>query len=418
MAANSSNTPRILTRGETTQFKVSFFLDEAETTALVPVTPDYPKYTIYDPNGTPVQSGTGNLTTPGRYTAQFLVPKDAQLSYFQQKPQTYNDENQGLDLTANEGRYRIEWTIVTAENYQLQFVEEFDVRDTAITQSLSRELKYLTLAGDEVRLLYRTTTLPNRTRLRVVIRGNDASPILEDQLDLSGPTPQGNIKYAKDGDSYVLYYDLPEGVTLRNTCYVVLWNIRETAFTPATTEYQVLTSIATNLMPAILSLRMLLDKFQKRIGRIQAYDDGEILEYIARGVQLVNSQYPYTGYSLDTMPDVLNTYVFLAAGWYGLQAQSILNAELGFSFTGQSVTLSVDQQSGLDAAASKMMEMFNGNAGLAATKMSLVRKSQGVGTVATRSYGYRGLSDYVFKMNSVSNGGNNFMELLSKIGLL
>lgn len=418
MAATSSDTPRILTRGDTTEFKVGFFADDQQTTPLLPVTPDYPAYTIIDPSGTPIQNGIGVATTPGNYTVQFLVPKDAILSYFNQTPQTYNDKNQGEPLTANGARYRIEWSMVTAENFQVNFVEEFDVRDTAITQSQNRELKYLTLTGDGVRLIYRVTALPYMTRLRLLIRGNDGNPVLEDYLDLSVPnTPTGGVKSAKDGDSYVLYYDVPVGITQANTCYLALWNIQVDAFTPATTEFQILTAITTGVLPLITSLRMLIDKFQKRLGRIVAYEDSDLLEYIARGVQMVNNQYPTTGYTLNNIPDSLLSFVLLGAAWWGLKAQGILNAEMNINFSGQSVTLTVDAQAGIDSAASAMMEMFN--QGLAAAKMAFVRKARGVGTVGVRGYGYRAMTDFVFPISkSAGSGVDGFATLFSKLGLL
>lgn len=420
MAATSDATVRILTRGETTQFKVAFFADDGLTTPLAPVTPDYPAYSILDPQGTVIQTGIGVMgMTAGNYIVSFQVPKDAILSYFDQRPQRYDDKSQGMDLTADGARYRIEWTMVTAENYQVQFVEEFDVRDTAITQSHNRQLKYLTLAGDAVRILYRVTVLPYKTRLRLIMRGNDANAVVQDQLDFSDPAhPEGlgNVKYAKDGDSYVLYYDLPEGVTLANTCYMALWNIQETAFTPAYTEFQLVTAVSTSVLPLITSLRMLIDKFQKRLGRIVSYEDSDLLEYIGRGVSLVNVQYPTTGYTLNDIPDPLLTYVLLAAGWYGLQAQKILLAELNFNFSGQSVTLTLDSQSGIDSAASTMQAMFN--QGLAAAKMTYVRQARGMGTVSVRGYGQRASTDLVYPIWRSHGSGVDFLSLLGKIGLL
>jgi hypothetical protein len=414
MAASSETTPRILTRGETSQFQVSFFLDDAETTPLTPLTTDYPAYSILDPSGTVIQTGVGTASSPGRWTVQWQVPKDARLSYFNQTPQTFNDQNQGMDLTANDGRYRIEWQLVTDQNQQVQFVEEFDVRDTAITQSQNRELKYLTLAGDPIRLLYRTTALPYKATIRVYQRGQN-TPLIYNYYDSTLPVGmQGGVQYAKDGDSYVLYYDVPAGVTACNTCYNIAWTLTESVSTPQVTEVQILTAISMNLYPLITSLRMLIDKFQKRLGRITSYEDSDLLEYIARGINLVNVQYPTTGYTLNNIPDPLLTYVLLGAGWYGLQSQKILNADMNINFTGQAVTLTVDA-TGIDGAASAMQEMFN--TGLAAAKMAYVRRAGGMGTVATRAYSYRFLNDYVFKLNTITST-NDFLTVLTKIGLL
>lgn len=419
MSSGSSNTPRILTRGETTQFKVAFFFDENETTPLDPIDPAYPKYTIIAPDGTPVQTGTGTPSTPGHYTAQYLVPKDAILSYNNVKPNTYNDQNQGMPLTADEARYRIEWQMVTAENYQVNFVEEFDVRDTAITQSANRELKYLTLKGDPIKLMFRNTVIPYSTRMRLLIRGNDTNPVTEQYLEPWRPVgQQGQIKSAKDGDSYVLYYDLPAGVTQGNTCYIVLWQIQETEFSVPTTEFQMVTSIMTNMLPVIVSLRMLIDKFQKRLGRVRAYEDSDLLEYIARGAQIVNNAYPTTGFTMNAMPDGLLSFVLLAAGVWGLNAQRLLDGDMNFNFSGQSVNLSLETSGATDAVIGNMMDIINKDLGPA--KMTYVRKSRGMGTVAVRGYGYRSMNDFVFRVGSTNgmNQGHDFLSILGKIGLL
>lgn len=415
MAATSSETPRIVTRGETTQFRVGFFADDAKTIPLSPLSPDYPAFVIIDPSGTPIQSGVGTLRSPGNYAVDFLVPKDAPLSYFQRAPQQYNDQGQGMPLTADGGRYRIEWTIVTVENYQVQFVEEFDVRDQAVTQSHSRELKYLTMAGDPVRLLYRTTVLPYKTTLKLIVRGDDSNPVVNPSLDFSliGDY-KGDIQYAKDGDSYVLFYDLPAGVTQKNTAYIALWNIMETQFSVPVTEFQIVTAISSSVLPVITALRMLIDRFQKRLGRLQAYEDSDLLEYIANGLRMTNLSYPTTSFRLDQIPDDLLTHVTLAAAWYGLQAQSILETDLSFNFSGQSVTLSVDRASALDGAASKLMDWYNSS--IAPAKMAYVRKSRGIGTVAGRAYNYRQMYQYVYRISSM--GSDGLLNTLTKIGLL
>jgi hypothetical protein len=382
----------------------------------VPLDPSHPTVTIYDLNNVVIQTSVATQVSPGNWIYNFLVPKDAPLSYFQQAPQTYNDQGQGAPLTANNsGRYRIEWQMLTPENYQLDFVEEFDVQDVAVTQSLSRELKYLTLAGRPLRLMFRSTYLPYYTNLRLQIRGHDHDPVEDEFLDMKDPTnPQGNIKFAKDGDSYVLYFDVDEDVTCPNTAYIALWELTQTQFSIPVTEFQTVTAISTNMLPLLTALRMLIDRFQKRIGRIQAYEESDLLEYLAHGHRLVNLSHPATSYRMEQMPDDFQSLTLLAAGWYGLQAQKILQTELSFNFSGQSVTLSVDQMAGLDNAANAMMEMFNKT--ILPAKMAYVRRARGVGTVATRAYSYRNMYNYVYKISSL--GSDALLNTLTKIGLL
>ena len=388
------------------------------TTPAIPLDPSYPQYTIFNPSGVAIQTGAGIQSTPGHWTTNWLVPKDAALSYFNQAPQQYNNANQGQPLSTNESRYRIEWQLVTAENYQFNFTEEFDVRDVAVTQAANRELKYLTMAGDAVRLLYRTTELPYKVNLKMIIRGNDNNPLVTAFLDQSLPAGnQGTIQYALDGDSYVLYFDVPAQKTQSNTAYLALWQIQDTQFSVPSTEFQVITSISSGILPMLSSLRMLLDKFGKRLGRVQAFEDSDLLEYLSQGLRLVNLSYPSTTWPMSATPDDMQSLVFLAAGWYGLQAQSLLMNDLNFSFSGQSVTLSVDQKSGLDSSAAAMMDMFNKQIGPA--KMAYVRRARGTGTVAGRAMDYRNMYNYSYKISSTGSGGTDqFLQILSKVGLL
>jgi hypothetical protein len=396
---------------------VGFFADEDMTIPLDPVDPSYPTYTIFDPSGTAIQTGVGVQNTPGNFKVDFLVPKDAPLSYFQQAPQRYNNEGQGEPLTANDARYRIEWQLVTAENYQADFTEEFDVRDIAVTQSLSRELKYLTFAGAPFRLLLRTTELPYRAEVRLLLRGADHDrPTVKACYDSTQPVPnQGNICHSKDGDSYVLYFDVKKGVTHANTAYIALWEIQDTEFSVPRHEYQVVTAIHTNLLPLMLSLRMLIDKFQKKLGRLQAYEDSDLLEYITEGVRQVNMSHPATSFPISAMPDELLGLVLLGAGWYGLKSQSILETDLDFNFSGQSVTLSVSRAAALDSSAAAMMEQFNKQ--ITPVKMAIVRQQRGVGTFAGRQYSYRNMYNYTFKISSLGSS-SLLLNTLAKIGLL
>ena len=408
--SDSPQTPRIFTRGESSQFRVGFFADEARTIALVPIDPSYPQYTIYNPSGTAIQTGTGVQATPGNFTADYLVPKDAPLTNFQQDSQGH-----ATPLSANDARYRIEWVILTAENFQVTFVEEFDVRDVTITQSQSRELKYMSLAGDPVRLMFRCTVVPYKVTLRFIVRGGEDHPVITDLYDSTQPAgSQGGVQYAKDGDSYVLYRDVPAGITRRNTAYMVLWQIQDSEFSVPVTQYQVLVSVSTNILPLLTYLRMLIDKFQKRKG-VQVYECSELLEYISQGLRFVNLSHPATQYSMDQLPDDFQSLVLLAAGWYALKAQSLLETDLDFSFSGQSVTLSASRASAMDSVASNMMEEFNKTIGPA--KMAYVRRARGVGTFAGRAYSYRNMYNYTFKISSMGSD-SMLMNTLSKIGLL
>lgn len=391
--AIQNKTQRIFYRNETSNFQVSFFADVANTIPLIPIDVGlYPAYTIYDLNNVAIQSGIGNAyVSPGTYKVDFLVPADAPLSY-------------------DDKRWRIEWQIVTDSNRQVDFVEEFDVRDLAITASKHREQKYITLSGKDFRSILRLTKRPAEVNLDVFLSGSENKIV--NNVSVTG----GQIIEVVEGDSYIYYYDIPGSVLQGNTGYSMIWNIRETATDITQFIYQNLSTVTPNVLEQITSVRMLIDKFQKRLGSYQSYEDSDINEYLKRGSELVNSSYPTTYYQFGYLPTTLNTFIIMMASWYGLQAQGLLEVDLGFSFSGQTVTLDYDHSGAIADIAGRWSEYVEKN--LAPAKMSLVRRSSPVGTVAGRGYRYSDMYNLTYKVASWKGGPGNIMSQMNHLGLL
>ena len=152
-----NTTNRIFLRGETAKYIVHFYEDAGQTIPMTPIdTAKYPCYTLYDINNELVQIGLGiPEVTAGRYRAEFIVPFDAPLS---------NDRS----------RWRIEWTMISVDNRQIDFVEEFDIKDTVITASETREQKFITLVGSPYRTILRLSEEPYEVMLDV-FRANNIS---------------------------------------------------------------------------------------------------------------------------------------------------------------------------------------------------------------------------------------------------
>ena len=161
---------------------------------------------------------------------------------------------------------------------------------------------------------------------------------------------------------------------------------------------------------------MLIDKLQKRLGIVQAYEDSDIVEYLARGAELVNSIYPTTFFGFQTMPGALTVHHLLYSGWYALQAQGLLSTEISFSFSGQTVTLEHDQSSGLADIAGRWQEFLSTT--LPAAKMALVRRNAPVGTVAGRQYRMVDVNLFTFKTSSIQGGTNQILSQMTTLGLL
>lgn len=389
-----NNAQRVFFRGNLATFTVSFYADAANTVPLVPLDIAlYPAYTVYDINNTSVQSGVGQqISTPGTWQAKFQVPNDAPLS---------NDKN----------RWRIEWSMVTADTRQVSFVEEFDVNDTVVTASENREQSYITLMNQDYRSILRLPVEPVDLGLDVYRGASTSSPIISNAM-ING----GGINVAVDGDSLIYYYDIPGSFMQPNQVFSMIWKLRYNVAEPYSFVFQSLTSVTPSVLQQVTAVRMLIDKFQKRLNTVQAYEDSAIVEYLIRGQELVNAVYPTTYFGFGNMPQSFGVFVVLFSAWYGLQAQSLLETDLGFNYSGQTVTLDYDHQGPLADIAGRWQEFIAQT--LPALKLATLRKNAPVGTVAGRSYRYSDTINFSFKIASISGSTNNIISQLTNLGLL
>ena len=388
MPFEPSNTNRICTRGELQTFKAGFFADDAHTIALEPLDPSiYPSFTIYDINNTAYQSGVAVQDGPaGFYKVDFLVPTTAPLSY-------------------DEKRWRIEWLLVTANNRQVEFIEEFDVRDLVVTSTETHELQLLALENKPFQVTLRLAQRPATITLDVFM-ARDANTIIA-----SNVAPTETI----DGDSYFYTYEIGPNLLLGNTLYTALWSIKDAATSTTRFEYQQLSCIAMMMLPMMTSLRMLIDKFQVRLSRSVSYQDSDLSEYLARGQEWVNAAYPTTWFTIQSTPAGLLYFTVLAAAVWGLKAQGLTFLMMDFNFSGQTVTLDVgDKQAQLDSWSTNLLTFLQAN--LTAAKMTYVRRMRGTGTVAGRPYRYNSLYNFVYKLQTFNSG--DFGTMLTKIGIL
>jgi hypothetical protein len=178
--------------------------------------------------------------------------------------------------------------------------------------------------------------------------------------------------------------------------------------------YQIIEVPPSALLQYFVSLRMVIDKFQKRRDMVQAYQDSDIYEYLTRGAEIVNAYYPITSYSLTGMPPLLTPYWLMASAMWGLNAQHLLEVDIGFSFSGQTVTLEYDHASQLESAVQRALDFLENR--LEKTKMALYRRSQRVGVVAGRPYRLSGRDNLVYPLETVNS--TDYMGMLSKIGLI
>jgi hypothetical protein len=393
-----SRSPRGLTllRKESHVFRETFFKDPACAVPLVPLdSSKYPSYQVIDINGQITSAGLATLDgTPGNYRVEVFITADAPIS---------NDDR----------RWRIEWIFIDEDNRQYEKVTEFDVRDVDITASATRDQKLLAMACQPCRLYIRETKRPFSLRLDVT----DQSGLnyLVKNAVFPGLNPQDlKITEVRDNETLVYYFDIPEGLLTPNMVYNAVWTIYESVGSAPQYAFQIIEVPPPTLLQFFPSLRMVIDKYQKRKETIQSYQDSDIYEYLKRGIEVVNSWHPLTNYFITNVPQPLVPYWLLAGQIWGLNAQHLLETDLQFSFGGQTVTLDYDHTGNLDTAIQRAVQFLTDH--LTAAKTPLLRRSTATGVFAGKPYRYSGMHNFTFPMYRF--GSADFVTLLSNFGLL
>lgn len=398
--------PRILTRGTTQKFCVGMFTDGSKATPLIPKDPlRYPSYEIVDPNGVTVQNGLLQQEGgPGNWCVAWTVPNDAALS------------------NAN-SRYEFKASILTNTNAQAEVSHQFDVIDTKITATEDRSQVFLVLAGCEFRAMIRRTQridLDNFGSLSLkVVVGNTAQnkllPIAPQGTDTVVTLENGQIQEVANGDSFIYYYDIPKDLLESNCEYVALWEIRQDSTSSKETQFQLIRSVTGQILNMSVQLRQLIDKFQKQRGRVQAYEDSDLVEYLDRGTEIINTIHPLTSFTLEGLINSpFKAFVLIAAGWYGLNAQYLMEVDLGFAFSGQTVTLDYDHAPMLAEAINRFKDYLDSN--VTPAKVAFIRATSSVGVFAGKPMGFRALHRFTFPLQSFQSG--DIVQTLSNIGIL
>jgi hypothetical protein len=222
-----------------------------------------------------------------------------------------------------------------------------------------------------------------------------------------------------DGDSFVYQFVINADVLQEDQNYTVLWTFRETAVSVPDTIYDIIDSVSVRMLQFVPDIRMFIDKYQKKIGRVQAYEDSDIFEYIRRGKEIVNAWHPMTSWGTEfTSPIWAIGHLWrLAACWYGLGAQYLLETDLAFSFSGQTVTLDYDRSANIDNMQSKLMDLFDKQ--MTPAKQHLFRISRPAGVVAGRPYMMGRIYNYTYKIGPSTGGmAGTFFSWLSTLGVI
>jgi sulfur relay (sulfurtransferase) DsrC/TusE family protein len=305
-------------------------------------------------------------------------------------------------LSSDDKPWRIDWLMMTLQGRQSQLSQNFNVVDAMSLAPNDRAYTQMAALGESERLVIKFRSQQSETRLVLTDMSGET-------CDLS-PT----IQYTVYEGWHVYYVDTP--VWVSTGTYLATWTARQTIISPTQTIVQMIRVPEQAFWFLQPSLRMLIDKVQKKSGHVQAYSDSDIYEYLLRGTNIVNSTNPVTHWSLGSAAatDPIVPYLLAAAAWWGLQAQYLAEGELAFNFSGQTVTLDVDRTGYYESTMTRLNDFLQQN--LATTKKGLLRQSH-AGVVAGRPYSFRH-GPFMGKLSSGRGNGGDVLVPLGKLGLL
>ena len=337
--------------------------------------------------GTAVAAGS-----PGVWKVGWVVPRNA-------------------ELTNVNKRYRLQTVMVDAELRQYEVSFEFDIVEHEVPAQKPELQQLITFSGEPIRITFTNTLRPDYLKVKVVPRHQDTAIIHFAQwvYPVPAPLPPNTLQEVERDNFFVYFTDTP---ALPRGEYAAIWTIRDYPTSENAQEHQIIEVVSNSMMFLAKSVRMAIDKLQKRLGIVSAYTNADIIEYLHQGLNYVNGFFPPTSYSEDTLPGPAAMYVVMAAIWWGLTAQRTLYAELNFDFSGQTVTLGYNPGADLDSIISNYKETLDTQ--LTRTKKTLVRSSSAVGSVAARPYRFR--SSLIYKVGS--GQGQDVMRRLIEFGLL
>jgi len=369
-------------RGTPTVFEQVFV--EPDGTALFPLDPGaYPAVSIVSPSEEVIQSGVALSMGDGRWRFTWFVPADA-------------------DVLGPDNPWRIDWLLVTSSGRQIERQTNFLVIDNIEATPDERAYTNLTYLGNTERAIIKYKNAQEQVNVTLIDQSGT-------ETNLSS-----TVQTIQSDGFYNYFIDTP--VLDAAGCYIVVWNTRQTAVSPTTTMIQQIRVPEMHFWFVQPSLRMLMDKIQKKSGHVQAYSDSDLYEYILRGTEYINAVNPITGWTFVNWPSTygMGNFLLMASAWWGLNAQYLSEAEASFGFTGQTVTLTVDRTAHYEAAMSRLKEYLDKE--LQHTKRNMLRRVS-VGAISTRPYDF-GLQSLVTKVQTVNGGQNQILPMFSRLGLV
>lgn len=296
---------------------------------------EVPTFTIYTPQGQLFITGDGSVAEGDNYETIVTVPVNAPNS---------TPDNQ----------WRIEWG-----HGDVKKVMYFDVKDPE-------------LSNDEIfqRELFKFA-LPSKTynaRLIIPERPEDIECFLYRGNNMITAVE------AEDPEDHRLGTQLTAEIPREHMKVGELTLVWDTDIED---YYQIINVPPMTMLPTINRVRFIIDRVIKRVEEPQAYLDSDLVAAIYGGLEYLNAWNPLTYYVLTDMPVGLSPFLVYASAWYALNSQFMLESDLAFSYSGQSLSLDYDRTGPIESEIGRLQEYMSEH--LTKAKKTLLRgQTQGV----------------------------------------
>ena len=401
MANDTSQDRNTFQRGTQAEFRFGF--QKKDKSAIVPLDPlRFPSFQIESPAGIQVQTGVATpFGDPGCYRVLWQIPDDAPVS----------DDSSTWILRA---------TLVNLQKKQFSFKHPFTVIEQRKPTQESRDLILLGIEGSDFRVTWNGDFVPASITAMCFV---SSSP--DDTTNAPVPTPvipTGPV-YA---DGLVTYYiDLP-GANLKAGNYTVVWNVQQTTSSSSDIDYQQIRVIGRSTLQFIPQVKFIVNRFQAAFDLPNFISDADFTEGLYHGLDLINQWHPMSFYSINDMmmsgprPNPLRNFWIMAAAWWVLHSQNMVELNLAFNLSGASTSLDYDRSSGIESAMGRLREEFSQN--LTPAKISFKYMMQGFGSLSVRPYQLRSYQNRVWRVehgagNSPNGPNSQLMQMLTILGI-
>jgi len=370
-------------RGTQATFTANFF--DYDGSPMVPAdTENWPAVTITDPDDTVIATGVGTRIDDGKYQFIWFVPTSA-------------------SLTSDGQTWSIDWSFVTTNGHTRTSAEKFTIVDRIEATPEERSHTYLTSDGGTIRALIRCERQLEEVQLEIkTATGSTLQTIpgkATNDTESSACNPNRLISEVAQGGEYLYYYDVGP---LTAGEYQFHWNTLESVVSERNLIVQIARAAPALFWHYNAELRTLIDKLQKSQDIVQAYTDADVYSYVKGGLDILNFFNPPTDFVLSDIPLTgsrgLRTALIYTSAIHAINAQQILEVELSFDHSGQTVTLGYNHDySGVLSSLQAVLERF------AEAKMHIFRKAQGAAFSGARIKNYR-WTNRVFRLDSSLRG--------------